>query len=92
MDDVSLPKGKGRRGIAGSYFQVKIAGAACAEGLSLDEAECVTKHAQENIRTLSVALRPGSLPETGQPTFTLGEDELEIGMAATVNEGSRAER
>ena len=80
MDDVSLPKGDGRRGIAGSYFQVKIAGAACAAGLSLDEAERVTKHAQENIRTLSVALRPGSLPETGQPTFTLGEDELEIGM------------
>ena len=25
MDDVSLPKGDGRRGIAGSYFQVKIA-------------------------------------------------------------------
>jgi dihydroxyacetone kinase-like protein len=80
MDDVSLPKGAGRRGIAGSYFQVKIAGAACEAGLSLDEAERVTRHAQENIRTLSVALRPGSLPETGQPTFTLGEDELEIGM------------
>jgi dihydroxyacetone kinase-like protein len=80
MDDVSLPKGEGRRGIAGSYFQVKIAGAACAEGLSLEEAERVTRHAQENIRSLSVALRPGSLPETGQPTFTLGEDELEIGM------------
>jgi phosphoenolpyruvate---glycerone phosphotransferase subunit DhaK len=80
MDDVSLPKGEGRRGIAGSYFQVKIAGAACAEGLSLEEAARVTKHAQENIRSLSVALRPGSLPETGQPTFTLGEDELEIGM------------
>ena len=80
MDDVSLPKGDGRRGIAGSYFQVKIAGAACAAGLNLDEAERVTKRAQENIRTLSVALRAGSLPETGQPTFTLGEDELEIGM------------
>ena len=43
MDDVSLPKGDGRRGIAGSYFQVKIAGAACAAGLNLDEAERVTK-------------------------------------------------
>ena len=59
MDDVSLPKGDGRRGIAGSYFQVKIAGAACAAGLNLDEAERVTKRAQENIRTLSVALRAG---------------------------------
>ncbi len=80
MDDVSLPKGEGRRGIAGSYFQVKIAGAACASGLSLEDAQRVTLHAQQNIRSLSVALRPGSLPETGQPTFTLGEDELEIGM------------
>ena len=80
MDDVSLPKGEGRRGIAGSYFQVKIAGAACRSGLSLAEAQRVTLRAQHNIRSLSVALRPGSLPETGQPTFTLGEDELEIGM------------
>ncbi len=80
IDDVSLPKGEGRRGIAGSFFQVKIAGAACNGGLSLEEAQRVTMRAQQNIRSLSVALRPGSLPETGQPTFTLGEDELEIGM------------
>jgi len=80
MDDVSLPKGDGRRGIAGSYFQVKIAGAACSLGSSLEEAQRATTRAQQNIRSLSVALRPGSLPETGQPTFTLGEDELEIGM------------
>jgi len=80
MDDVSLPKGESRRGIAGSYFQVKIAGAACASGLGLEDAQRVTLHAQQNIRSLSVALRPGSLPETGQPTFTLGEDEIEIGM------------
>ena len=80
IDDVSLPKGDGRRGIAGSFFQVKIAGAACNGGLSLEEAQRVTIHAQQNIRSLSVAFRPGSLPETGQPTFTLGEDELEIGM------------
>jgi phosphoenolpyruvate---glycerone phosphotransferase subunit DhaK len=80
MDDVSLPKGEGRRGIAGSFFQVKIAGAACRSGLSLAETQRVTLRAQHNIRSLSVALRPGSLPETGQPTFTLGEDELEIGM------------
>jgi len=80
MDDVSLPKGDGRRGIAGSFFQVKIAGAACSSGLSLEEVQRVTIRAQQNIRSLSVALRPGSLPETGQPTFTLGEDELEIGM------------
>jgi len=82
MDDVSLPKGDRRRGIAGSYFQVKMAGAACRSGLSLDDAFAVTIRAQENIRTLSVAFRPGSLPETGEPTFSLGEDEIEIGMGA----------
>jgi dihydroxyacetone kinase-like protein len=78
MDDIALPKGEGRRGIAGSFFQVKIAGAACRSGLSLEEAYRLTLRAQQNIRSLSVALRPGSLPETGQPTFTLGEDEIEI--------------
>ena len=82
MDDVALRKGEARRGIAGSFFQVRIAGAACRSGLSLEDAHGVALRAQANIRSLSVALRPGSLPETGAPTFTLGEDELEIGMGA----------
>ena len=40
------------------------------------------KHAQDNIRSIGVAVRAGSLPETGEPTFELGDDEIEIGMGA----------
>ena len=79
MDDVSLPKGEGRRGIAGSYFQVKIAGAACASGLSLKDAQRVTMHAQQNIRSLSVALRPGSLPESSGLSFVSAKESKSSG-------------
>ena len=71
-----------RRGIAGAFYMCKIAGAACAEAKSLEEAERAVKHAQDNIRPIGVAVRAGSLPETGEPTLVLGEDEIEIGMGA----------
>jgi dihydroxyacetone kinase-like protein len=59
---------------------VKIAGAACAKAETLEEAEAIVKKAQANIRTLGVAVSAGSLPETGEPTFELGDDEIEIGL------------
>ena len=31
-------------------------------------------------RSIGVAVAPGSIPETGKPTFELGDDEIEIGM------------
>ena len=59
-----------------------IAGAACAEAQSLEEAEAAVNKCRQNLRTLGVAVSAGSLPETGEPTFTLGDDEIEIGLGA----------
>jgi dihydroxyacetone kinase-like protein len=69
-----------RRGIGGAFFQVKVAGAACALAASLAEATAAVRLAQNNIRSMGVALSAGSLPETGEPTFVLGADEIEIGL------------
>jgi dihydroxyacetone kinase-like protein len=69
-----------RRGIGGAFFQVKVAGAACAEAASLEAASALVAAAQQTIRTIGVALSPGSIPQTGEPTFVLGEDEIEIGL------------
>lgn len=82
MDDVAVADPAERRGIGGAFYQVKIAGAACAELNSLDAAAAAVEHVRENLRTVGVAVRAGSLPETGEPTFELADDEIEIGMGA----------
>ncbi len=82
-DDVAsapLDQIQERRGIAGDLFVIKIAGAAAAELDQLDEVERVTAKARDHTRTMGVAVAAGSIPETGQPTFELGDDEIEIGM------------
>lgn len=83
QDDVaSAPKERmeDRRGIAGDVFVVKIAGAACDAGLSLEEATRVTEKARDNTRTVGVATAPAQLPGVDKPIFELGEDEIEYGM------------
>lgn len=71
-----------RRGIAGDIFMIKIAGAAATELQDLNEVEGVARRALENIRSMGVAVSPGSIPETGKQTFDLDDDEIEIGMGA----------
>ena len=69
-----------RRGIAGDLFVIKIAGAVSAVVKDLEEVYRVTAKARDNTRSLGVAVAAGSIPETGEPTFTLADDEIEIGM------------
>ncbi len=69
-----------RRGIAGMIFVFKIAGASAETGASLDETFNTATEANNNIRTLGVALSPCILPEAGKPTFKINDDEIEIGM------------
>ncbi|SFA72550.1 dihydroxyacetone kinase, N-terminal domain [Rhizobium sp. NFR07] len=69
-----------RRGVAGIYFVYKAAGAAAAEGLSLDEVHRIAEKARLRTRTMGVALSSCVVPEIGHATFSIGEDEMEIGM------------
>lgn len=81
-DCASAPKERitDRRGIAGDVFVIKIAGAACDAGLSLEEVTRITEKARDNINTIGLATAPGSIPGLDKPTFELGEDEIEFGM------------
>lgn len=82
-DDVaSAPKGeeKRRRGVAGLFYAYKIAGAAAEKMYSLKEVKRLAQKAVDNVRTMGVALTPCIVPEVGKPTFTIGENEMEIGM------------
>lgn len=69
-----------RRGIAGDMFVIKVAGAAADKGLSLEEVTNVTKKANDHTFSIGIALSPGTIPDSGEPTFTLADDEIELGM------------
>lgn len=82
-DDVaSSPKetAEKRRGVAGIVFAYKVAGAAADLGMDLEEVTRVTQKALDNTRSMGVALTPCIQPEIGRATFTIAENEIEIGM------------
>ncbi|MFS0862417.1 dihydroxyacetone kinase subunit DhaK [Fredinandcohnia sp. 179-A 10B2 NHS] len=82
-DDVAVENSTyttGRRGIAGTVFVHKIAGALAETGASLEEVEAIANKVIENVRSMGMALTPCTIPEAGKPGFTIGETEMEIGM------------
>jgi dihydroxyacetone kinase-like protein len=81
-----------RRGIAGMVLAFKIAGAKAAKGGSLDDVVSVTERALKNLRTVGVALSPCTVPRIGKPTFSIGDDEMEIGMGLHGERGISREK
>ena len=69
-----------RRGVAGMVYAFKIAGAAADQGRSLDEVANTVERALSGIRTMGVALTPCIVPQVGRPTFSIADDEMEVGM------------
>jgi dihydroxyacetone kinase-like protein len=78
-----------RRGVAGLVFCYKMAGAKAAAGASLDEVATLAQKAADSCRSVGVALTPCTVPCAGRPTFTIGEDEMEIGMGIHGEPGVR---
>jgi|TARA_B110000037_G_scaffold157221_1_gene177389 dihydroxyacetone kinase-like protein len=90
-DDISSAppdKKEDRRGIAGLVIIVKLAGAASQRAKTLDELVRITTLACNNTRSIGVAMKPGSIPATGVPTFELPDDEIEFGMGAHGEQGA----
>jgi len=75
----SADKSAGRRGLCGTMFIFKIAGAMAEAGESLDSIVSTTKMVSANMGTMGLALGPCSLPGQG-PLFTVANDALEIGL------------
>jgi phosphoenolpyruvate---glycerone phosphotransferase subunit DhaK len=91
-DDVasaSLEERSKRRGIAGLVYCYKIAGAKAAAMACLEEVTAAAQKAADACRTIGVALTPCTVPAAGRPTFSLGEDEMEIGMGIHGEPGVR---
>ncbi len=82
-DDVAsapLAEAAKRRGVAGMVYAFKIAGAAADAGGDLTAVTAAARKAAESCRSIGVALSPCIVPQAGKPSFTLGEDEIEMGM------------
>ena len=95
MDDcASAPpeRKEDRRGIAGNVFMVRIAGAACDLGLSLEETTKLVEDIVPNLRSIGIAVSPGQLPGLDKPTFELGDDEIEFGMGMHGEPGIRRDK
>lgn len=81
-----------RRGVAGILYAYKCAGAAAEKMWNLDEVAAVAEKAVANTRTMGMALTPCIVPEVGRPTFTIAEDEIEIGMGIHGEQGITVEK
>ena len=82
-DDVAVEDSTwttGRRGVAGTIFVHKIAGACAETGASLDEVQAVAQKVIDNVRTMGMAIKPCIVPAAGTPGFELADDEMEIGI------------
>ena len=82
-DDVALAgteETAGRRGLAGTVLIHKIAGAAAAAGLDLPQVASLAQAAADNVGTMGVSLSAGTVPAVGKVSFTLGENEMELGL------------
>lgn len=82
-DDVAVKDSlytAGRRGVAGTLLVEKIAGAAAERGDALAEVAEIARTVNANVRSMGMALSPCTVPHAGEPSFELGEDEIEIGI------------
>jgi len=82
-DDVAVEDSlytTGRRGVAGTIFVHKIAGAKAEAGSELAEVKKVAEKVIANVRTKGMALYPCRVPAADESTFTLEEDEIELGI------------
>ena len=90
-DVASAPKGQEhkRRGVAGIFYMYKCAGAMADSMAPLAEVKRIAEKVAANVRTMGVALSSNIVPEVGKPQFTIGENEMEIGMGIHGEPGIR---
>ncbi len=70
----------GRRGVAGTIFVHKCAGAAAEMGMSLLEVKAVANKTIDNVRSFGFAFTSCTPPAKGTPIFQIADDEMEFGV------------
>ncbi|TFC64712.1 dihydroxyacetone kinase subunit DhaK [Cryobacterium sp. TMT2-15-1] len=82
-DDVAVKDSlytAGRRGVAGTVLVEKIAGASAERGDALETVAAIAERVISGVRSMGVALTPCVVPHAGEGSFTLADDEIEIGI------------
>jgi dihydroxyacetone kinase-like protein len=91
-DDVAVEDSTftaGRRGVGGTVLAEKLTGALAERKASLNEVAALCQKVNDNVRSMGMALTPCTVPAAGQPSFELGEDEMEIGIGIHGEPGRR---
>jgi dihydroxyacetone kinase-like protein len=91
-DDVAVEASTwstGRRGVAGTLVVEKIVGAAAERGAGLAALQALGTRVNAVTRSMGVALTSCTVPAAGKPTFSLGEDEMEMGVGIHGEPGRR---
>lgn len=91
-DDVAVEDSlytAGRRGVGATVFAEKICGAAAARGYDLARVAALARKVNERSRSMGMALGPCTVPAAGKPNFTLGDDEIEMGVGIHGEPGRR---
>lgn len=91
-DDVAVEKSTwsiGRRGVAGTLVVEKVVGAAAEEGMGLADLADLGRRVNAATRSMGIALSSCTVPAAGTPTFTLAEDEMEMGVGIHGEPGRR---
>jgi dihydroxyacetone kinase-like protein len=91
-DDVAVETSTystGRRGVAGTLIVEKIVGAAAEEGRHLADLKALGDRVNSRTRSMGVALTSCTVPAAGTPTFSLSEDEMEMGVGIHGEPGRR---
>ncbi len=91
-DDVAVEDSTyttGRRGVAGTVIVEKIVGAAAENGFDLSQCADLGRQVNNRTRSMGVALTSCTVPAAGEPTFQIGEDEIEMGVGIHGEPGRR---
>ena len=93
-DDVAVENSTyttGRRGVAGTVFVHKIAGAAAQSGMEISKVKEIANRVIANVRTMGMSLGPCTVPALGKPSFSLEENEIEMGLGIHGEPGTHKE-
>ena len=82
-DDVAVGNSlrtTGRRGVAGTMVVTKVVGAAAELGVKIKGLRRLGDRVNRTTRSMGIALTSCTVPAAGKPTFTIGDDEMEMGV------------
>ena len=91
-DDVALKDTVSRdrrRGIAGTVLVHKVAGAVAETGAPVEEVARLARLAAKDVGSMGISLGSCTLPAVGKAGFSLGVDEIEVGLGIHGEKGVR---